>query len=959
MTYLGLQGHYHAQRLLALGNGEEAFTRSLSSARVEMNPHQVDAALFALKSPLSKGVLLADEVGLGKTIEAGLVMSQRWAEQRRRILLVAPASLRKQWSQELQEKFALRSRILEAKTYNDLVKAGNPRPFEMPGAISIVSYDFAARKADAIRAAKWDLVVFDEAHRMRNVWKKEGAKGAKALKAAVADRFKIMLTATPLQNSLMELYGLVSIIDETHFGGANAFRAQYVGASTTPASQELLRQRLGSVCHRTLRRQVQEAGHINFRKRHARTFTFEPHDEEARLYEMLSEYLQDTTTIAYGGSNNPLILLQARKQLGSSTFATAQYLTSLLERLKREERASIDMTDDLEDSLIEDREDTDGDADADADTPVDPIRLANEIAFVTQMRDLAASIGANAKGEKLLQSLEGVLDEIVAKGGRRKAVIFTESVRTQKYLAALLAEHGYEGRIALMNGQNTDGLSRTIYDDWRQRHAGTDRVSGSRTADMKAAIVDAFRGDGKTILIATESGAEGINLQFCSLLINYDLPWNPQRVEQRIGRCHRYGQLIDVTVVNMLNLKNRAEERIHQLLESKLHLFEGVFGASDDVLGILSDGIDFEREVLRIVQTCRTEAEADREFDELTERIKDSIDSDMEAARSKVLENMDGDVVRKLHRRNEEIAAILPDFERRLLMVARAELPDAQFDANDPRVFEHDGRRWTTQWKDADAADWQFLRINEGLGEQIVAAASERAHDGPPKAITLDPDAYPYAGRLSGIAELAGQSGWLRAFRAVMPVKDAPREEVIVVAQTDAGVVIPAAIGDRLMMAPARDDGPAGTAPPDDRLDALVDTAFDDFTTRMYEENSRWLEEEDDRLTRYAKDLEIETQARIAALDDDIAALTKAARSQQLAMDEKLKLKREANKLLETRDDLVFSQHEAKKQVRRDVNDRLDAMEALLRQQPRVEPLFTLRWTVTPGACAVPLARAA
>ena len=184
-----------------------------------MNPHQVDAALFALKAPYSKGVLLADEVGLGKTIEAGLVMSQKWAEQKRRILLVVPASLRKQWEQELFDKFSLRSQILEAKTYTDLMKSGNARPFEIGRGIIISSYEFAARKADEIKAVPWDLVVFDEAHRLRNVHRNNTAKGAKALKRATDGSFKILLTATPLQNSLMELFGIVSMIDDTHFGG--------------------------------------------------------------------------------------------------------------------------------------------------------------------------------------------------------------------------------------------------------------------------------------------------------------------------------------------------------------------------------------------------------------------------------------------------------------------------------------------------------------------------------------------------------------------------------------------------------------------------------------------------------------------------------------------------------------------------------------------------------------------
>ena len=483
-----------------------------------------------------------------------------------------------------------------------MVKAGRRRPFETTGAIIICSYEFAARNAEEVRAAKWDLVVFDEAHRLRNVHKKGAAKYAKALKEALGDRYKILLTATPLQNNLTELYGLVSIIDETHFGGEHAFKAQYTGASANVASQQLLRERLEPICNRTLRRQVQEAGHINFRKRHAVTFKFEPSEPEQQLYDALSEYLRDPDTIAYGGRNNPLVLLQARKVLGSSTFAVARYLDSLVERLKNKKAANVEMLREIDEVELDDLDDLDEETETEPEY-IDPEKLTNEIALVEAMRDLAHSITDNAKGLKLIENLPIVLDEIEGKGGKRKAVIFTESTRTQRYLADLLASNGYAGEVVLMNGSNNDPDSREIYRQWKEKHADTDRISGSKTADMKAAIVEAFKGDDRSILIATESGAEGINLQFCSLLINYDLPWNPQRVEQRIGRCHRYGQLVDVTVVNMLNLKNGAEARIHELLEQKLHLFDGVFGASDEVLGILILNSTYPGTLARVAET--------------------------------------------------------------------------------------------------------------------------------------------------------------------------------------------------------------------------------------------------------------------------------------------------------------------------------------------------------------------
>ena len=549
-TYTPYQGTFFAHRVTLEGTGEESLTQSLSTARVDMNPHQVDAALFALASPLSKGVLLADEVGLGKTIEASLVIAQRWAERRRRILLIVPASLRKQWSQELYDKFSLPSVIVESKSYNDARKRGVARPFEHQDQIVITSYEFAALKAHDVAGGRWNLIVFDEAHRLRNVYKKDGSVRAKKLRDATRSFFKVLLTATPLQNSLMELYGLVSVVDEKHFGDEASFRTQYVIGAGARNGLLFLRKRLEPICKRTLRRQVQEAGLIPFTERLPVTLQFEPLPEELQLYTAVSAYLQRTDTIAFGDKPNQLVTLVVRKILGSSTFAVTETLARIIGRLKELRRPSIESLQDYDvvDEAAEELDSEVGENDTAGEPPIDPKKLEAEIAELESYRALALRIGQNAKGFTLVNALPGVLDEIVSKAGQRKAVIFTESVRTQRYLADLLATNGHENEIVLLNGQNNDPDSKAIYQDWLARHKGTDAVSGSKTADMKAAIVEAFR-ERKTILIATESGAEGLNLQFCSLLINFDLPWNPQRVEQRIGRCHRYGQKIDVTVV--------------------------------------------------------------------------------------------------------------------------------------------------------------------------------------------------------------------------------------------------------------------------------------------------------------------------------------------------------------------------------------------------------------------------
>jgi superfamily II DNA/RNA helicase len=242
--------------------------------------------------------------------------------------------------------------------------------------------------------------------------------------------------------------------------------------------------------------------------------------------------------------------------------------------------------------------------------------LAQEIADLETFRTLAESITHNAKGAALLTALQTAFVKAEALGAARKAIVFTESRRTQDYLVRVLANSPYNDSLVLFNGSNNDEKSRQIYADWLGRHRDTDRVTGSRSADMRSALVDYFREEGH-IMIATEAGAEGINLQFCSLVLNYDLPWNPQRIEQRIGRCHRYGQAHDVVVVNFLNQKNAADQRVFQLLSEKFSLFEGVFGASDEVLGAIESGIDFEKRIVNIYQHCRTPEEINTSFDQL------------------------------------------------------------------------------------------------------------------------------------------------------------------------------------------------------------------------------------------------------------------------------------------------------------------------------------------------------
>jgi len=265
-------------------NGIDRLSMSLFDAAVDLNPHQIEAAVFALESPLSKGMILADEVGLGKTIEESIVMCQFWAERKRRLLVICPASLRKQWALELGDKFNLPTHVLDAKAYRDAQRSGRA-PFGEK-AVLIMSFNSANASREELKAIAWDPVVIDEAHKLRNAYRPSNKVG-QGIRWATEDCRKLLLTATPLQNSLLELYGLSTLIDEHLFGDLNAFRAQYAGAGSNITD---LRQRLSEFCKRTLRNQVTE--YISYTERRPITRPFTPSHDEHALYEAVSTFLQ-------------------------------------------------------------------------------------------------------------------------------------------------------------------------------------------------------------------------------------------------------------------------------------------------------------------------------------------------------------------------------------------------------------------------------------------------------------------------------------------------------------------------------------------------------------------------------------------------------------------------------------------------------------------------------------------
>lgn len=671
---------------------DDKFTSVLAEAQVDLNPHQIDAALFAFRSPLSMGAILADEVGLGKTIEAALVISQQWAQRNRRILIIAPATLRKQWSMELAEKFFLPSIILENRSFNRIITSDYRNPFDTESAIVICSYQFAKKQIKHIENVEWDLVVMDEAHKLRNVYK-TGNKMASVLKEGLKKYRKLLLTATPLQNNVKELFGLISIIDDNYFGSLKSFTDRYSKAGLRQDKMyNELRQRISPIIHRTLRSDVQE--YVKYTERHPMVQEYYPSDDELALSELVTEYLQKEACYGMPPSQRSLISLVLHKLLSSSTFAIAGALKTIINRLEdilandvhdenNEDTVMTDIRKDIDELEEYDEEWADeeneefgvNEKSAPKYTSDDISGIKAEITELNAIYELALGIAHNTKGECLLKALDIAFEDKRKNGQPEKALIFTESNRTQQYLKQLLDDAGYKGKIVLFNGSNTDPESKEIYNKWIEKNSGTSRITGSVTADKRQALVDYFK-DTAQIMIATEAASEGINLQFCSLLVNYDLPWNPQRVEQRIGRCHRYGQKNDVVVVNFINKANRADQRVYELLSQKFNLFCGVFGSSDEVLGTTIDGVDFEHRVLDIYQSCRSVEEIDAAFDHLQEEMKDEIDQTIIDSQNKLIENFDKDVINKLKLRKNTDEFRLSEFYRLLWILTVSVMSD-------------------------------------------------------------------------------------------------------------------------------------------------------------------------------------------------------------------------------------------------------------------------------------------
>lgn len=943
------QAQYYSYQLTRrrASDDSEKLGTALFDAKVDLNPHQIDAALFAFQSPLSKGAVLADEVGLGKTIEAGILLAQFWATGKKRLLIICPSSIRKQWSQELAEKFYLDSEILEAKRFNELFKAGKRNPFELPKVV-ICSLHFAKNKANYIKLTQWDLVVIDEAHRLRNVYRTSNVIG-RAIKDAIYPYKKLLLTATPLQNRLMELYGLISIIDENVFGSPESFRSAYNRIDENSDYADL-KDRIAPVLQRTLRRQVQE--YIRYTKRIPLTVTFEPSPKEQELYDKISAYLQKDLLYALPANQRHLLTLVVRKLLASSSFAITATLESLIKRLQAiidhnapREFWSQDVFDDIDEveDIIEEWDFKDESYNPEELSIEEAGKISNELDELKSYHDLALSIEYNAKGEKLFLALQQGFDKLKELGAAPKAIIFTESRRTQEYLFKLFQETELRGKVIYFNGSNNDELSRKIYKSWNSRYQYTDKCTGSRTADMRQALVEYFKNEAQ-IMIATEAAAEGINLQFCSMIINYDLPWNPQRIEQRIGRCHRYGQKHDVVVVNFLNASNAVDQRVFELLDQKFNLFDGVFGASDDVLGELESGVDFEKAILEIYQTCRTTHEINAAFDKLKKEMEESISKRLKSAQEKLLQNFDAEVIDKLKIRLQESKAFLGKFERWLWLVTKLFLDgkahfndrELQFTINES-PFSYPVRTGTYSL-DKKNENLLNYRLNHPLAKGILKHYRESNFPASELMFNLTG----HSSKSSLLQELKGKTGWL-ALDTIEVNSFELTDHLVFTAITADGQLLKQEQCQRLMELSASMNGGAKVLFDEDELKKYKNEIIEGLKLELKNKDFRYMQHEVSKLNKWAEDRIYIAEKELRDIKQKIKELTRLA-SQVSEPAEQLEIQKRTQELERKQRkhrQLIF---DAEDQILEQRDKMIAEIEKRMMRNLKSKNIFTIQW---------------
>lgn len=531
---------YYTARVLDSLSDDDRFVPVFASSDIQVYPFQIAAASFALRSPYQKGAILCDEAGMGKSHEAMLVISQKWLEGQSRILLVIPnADLLRQWTELIDRYYTLPYVVLTSrKEWNDLISDDTANAFEQ-SAIVITTYDFAADNEAAVSAVRWDLTVFEEANALSSVYQEDN-KQAKALKRIAGDSFKLLLTGTPIEKNIMDLYGLIWFIDETVLPDEREFLARYL---RRPEHYPELVERISKFCFRTLRSQAKAYAKVP--ERILITDEYMPSQPEQRLYKLLYAYINKPDKRAFPEMKQYDLALRLLSLQSSSTAAILQTIRGVIKRLETMPNA--------QDELTQWRE----------------------------MYSAAKEIKQDAKTAKLLTALQRGFTLMKKCGANRKAVIFTESVETQKMLYALLCPK-YK----------------------------TLQYNGS--TDYSA--IQNFKESGE-ILLTTDNGAKGFNLEEAAFVIHYDLPYNTLKMEQRIDRCQRLGQENDVLSLAFINKDNFSDVRKLELVNKRTLVTDGVFGVSDEVIGGFTENLNEAFQV--IAERSRTKAQIEAEHQQM------------------------------------------------------------------------------------------------------------------------------------------------------------------------------------------------------------------------------------------------------------------------------------------------------------------------------------------------------
>ena len=905
--------HAFNQRILAEDlvrvrrpDDRERYAAAQRQARIDPNPHQIDAVIFALRRLREGGCILADEVGLGKTIEAGLVIAQSRAEGAQRILLIVPKSLIGQWQGELLNLFGIQAHENDAS-------------FFAPG-VYLVGREFAGSERGATplgAVPPFDLAVIDEAHEifagLHKRYGRDGIYDESSDEALMAHRVRgflrstpvLLLTATPMQNSLAELWGLVQYVEPTGtlLGDIATFRKVFCDEddrTLVPGQEHELQRRLAIVLQRTLRRQAQEFLDRPFTQRRCRLYEYAMSDAERSLYDDVTEYLLEPSLYAFAGRQRRLLLIGFHRRMASSIPALAASLENVAARLRRLQTGLG--SDDTVINVLRDLEDEDEieEAPEEPTPPIDRATLAAELARVEDFVDRARSLPNDAKARSFQEAIKVILDLGRDGRGSGKAVVFTESITTQEYLRRLLLAIGLgEEDITLFRGVNDNERAQQALAQWREDE-GTRFPQGvrpSREVAMRLALVHEFRTRSK-VLVCTEAGAKGLNLQFCETVINYDLPWNPQRIEQRIGRCHRYSQQRDVTVVNFIARDNEAHRLTFEILSQKLDLFGRVLDASDHVLHeprteapeilVSALSVEFESDLRSIYSRSRTLDEVTREIAALRDKIserRDAYEKEYERT-SQIIESRFDENVRRVFRRlREDLPDSLADFDRDLAdlvdgYLTTREVAYRRFDEAGRVVFDlapaaalpvdvGDGRRFAT----GDARgllNAESLNLAHPLVCAAIAQARTWSGDGS-VTLQLPPDSS------LELAALAGKAGLVRVV-LVDYVGFEPVQRLVAAAVVD-GTPIDPSLAARIVRLKAT-DGPVLKIPVDAQwLDDAVDEAVFVDQRHVEEGEQKHFEQAIGQLERFVED-------KILVCRRERASITEKLRSARARRDE-------------------------------------------------------------------------